>query len=229
MLGKAKIEGLRDPVCIDIATKSFNELKSEMSVNEINWIENILSDKEYEYKHNYVLLNGVIEDVIYKRRSVRKWTDQEVEDDKILEIINSALYAPSSCNTQPLDFIIIKNKDIINKLKNQIFVGRANVCILVLIDMTTHKCSESYFGYLDAGAGIQNMLLTAHYLGLGACWVNTAPHETDTCEIKQMLNIPDKYTLGSIVALGYPSYKPITPARKNYKYRSDYFDNIIEI
>ena len=163
------------------------------------WAETVLFGKSFEHD-----LTG---DIIKDRRSIRKYTDKKVERDKLMQILESGLYAPSSCNRQPIVYKIITGQEA-GKHKAQRFIKGADVVVLVLVDMDVYEKQGEYFSLLDAGAAIQNMLLKAHMLGLGACWVNTAENET----VK--FDIPKKYRIASMVCLGYPAESPYVNRKK---------------
>ena len=188
---------------------------------------------------------------IKSRRSIRKFTDTPVSDDVINEIITSACYAPSACNSQCWKFIVLKDKEMISKLSDAVtkgftcfydgfapdenflssrinhatFFRNAPVVICVFMTrMSYHdKRVEDIFsskGYshhemllamgepdvLTIGAAIQNILLTIHNKGLGACWMNDPI--IANLEICKLLNTPNDARLMSIIPVGYPAYSP---------------------
>ncbi|MCB2359745.1 nitroreductase family protein [Clostridium estertheticum] len=164
---------------------------------------------------------------IKMRRSIRKYSNKQVEDDKIISLLESARLAPSGSNTQPWHFIVVKSELSREKLSkvahNQKWMLTAPVFIVCVADI---RCridedvdillnEESPQGELkqiirDTSISIGYMLLEAEQLGLGSCWVAWFIQE----EIRIILNIPtDKYVVG-IVTLGYANEIPKVRPRK---------------
>ena len=147
-------------------------------------------------------------DLIKSRRSIRKFTSKEVEEEKLKQIIESGIWAPSGLNNQPWRVAIIKDKEIKGKLSTFTRYGKiiedSDVCIVVFLDN-----GSSYNRVKDIqaiGAFLQNILLSAHYLGLGAVWLGEILNNRD--KVERLLNVPKEYELMAVVALGYPAESP---------------------
>lgn len=148
-------------------------------------------------------------DLLRSRRSVRKFTDQPIENGK-LEILKEAiLRAPSSKNSDACEFIFVNEPDIIKKLAlckpygaNALQTAQLAVAVLVKENKTMAWVEDSSIASFIAH-------LTAHSLGLGSCWIQirgreyseTKSSEAYVCET---LRIPEGYRVLSIVAIGYP-------------------------
>jgi nitroreductase len=198
-----------------------------ISADELEWGENILFNKP---RATNIYTRGAddaenILAILKMRRSIRAWTEDEITMESIHSMINAARWAPSSCNRQPWFFYITKNKEKINflcKIRGQSFIKKAPYCILVLIDTQAYSYDDkqtlNYYMLLDSAAATQNLLLMAHALGLGACWVNLAPNnikEEDKKIIKERFGIPSKYELITIIPFGKASHTPYPPGRKD--------------
>ena len=145
-------------------------------------------------------------EAIKGRRSIRKYTQERVSEEQVVQILEAGRWAPSRGNSQAWKFIVVKDANLLKDLGEAIptgkFLAEAAVGIAVVIDPRASKHPE------QEGAGaIQNMLLAAHALGLGACW--TSVHGT-YCEEKtrQLLQIPDEEWLLSVVSIGHPAEAP---------------------
>ena len=151
------------------------------------------------------------QEVIFGRRSVRNFHDKQVEKEKINQLIEAAIYAPSASNKQAWKFIVIEDENIKKSICSMngsvIKVGsdvilRAPIGIVVLYQ---NNVSKNYIQYKDtiqsAAAAIQNMQLMAYNLGLGTCWICKLPLQK---YLKKLLNIPRDYDVIAYVALGYP-------------------------
>ena len=148
-------------------------------------------------------------DTILTRRSVRTYTKDDVPDDVTNKILESAVSAPSAGNQQPWHFIIICDREILDKIPdfhpNAKLLKGVQKAILICADLNLEK----YKGYwmLDCSAAAQNMLLAARALGLGSCWLGVYPREDRIKNLRKMLNIPDNVIPHSIIAIGYTDVK----------------------
>ena len=164
---------------------------------------------------------------IKMRRSIRKYIDKQVENEKIIQLLDSARLAPSGSNTQPWHFIIVKSELSRQKLAevshNQKWMISAPIFIVCVADIRC-RISEDVGISLnedspqeelkqiirDTAISIGHILLEADNLGLGTCWVAWFIQE----EIRPILNIPaDKYVVG-IITLGYANEAPKARPRK---------------
>ena len=145
------------------------------------------------------------------RRSVRKFNDKPVEEDKVREIIDAARLAPSGKNIQPVDYIVVREEETRKKLSEIApygsFIAEAPVCIVVCSKRVEHDVE-------DGSAATENILLAAHGLGLASCWV--AGYKKDYCgEVEELLNIPKDYRLISILPIGYSDQEPTRPDKRD--------------
>lgn len=160
-------------------------------------------------------------DIMYKRRSIRQYTNKRVEEEKIEQILRMAMQAPTAQNQRPWEFLVIRGKQNLDFLAqfatNFSPLTKANVGILVMADrrrMTLPRAWEQ-----DLGCACQNMLLEATNQGLGACWCGiaaTVPEEK-WVQIRRGYALPSDYLLYAAISIGYP----IT-SDENYHF--DHFD-----
>ncbi|MFX1296962.1 MAG: nitroreductase family protein [Promethearchaeota archaeon] len=147
-------------------------------------------------------------EIIKSRRSTRRFKPDLVPNEDITAVLEAARWAPSGENSQPWKFIIIKNKETMEKIvdllpykKFQKFLMNGPVLIIVLGD----KLKSRWF-YLDCSLAVQNLMLEAWTRGLGTCfsaWYPTAP-ESVVIKVKEMLDIPKKWIIITMTPLGYP-------------------------
>lgn len=142
---------------------------------------------------------------IYTRVSVRQYTDRPVEREHLRKIIEAGMRAPSGLNNQPWRFVIVRDGAVKQQLAKQTkydyIIDRAPACIVVFIDRNAmyHEVKD----YQAIGACIQNMLLAAHGLGLGAVWLGEILRNAE--EVRNLLDVPDSVALMAVVALGHPT------------------------
>lgn len=154
-------------------------------------------------------------DLILTRRSIRKFKAIRVERDTIQSVIKAAMYAPSAANRQPWHFIVIDEKSIMVDImafhSNSRMLGTASHAILICGDENLQH--DNNYWKADCGAATQNMLLAAHSLGLGACWIGIFPREYRMNSISALMKLPDHIKPFALVAIGYPDEKKNTPER----------------
>ncbi len=156
--------------------------------------------------------------IILKRRSIRKYTNQEVSEDLIKCLLQAAMSAPSACNQQPWHFIIIQNRNILNEL-SQIHSGfhslmGAPLGILVCGEPKATKLE--FYWEQDCSAATQNILIAATALELGAVWQGINQKESqDSDIIRRILKLPDHIKPFSLISVGYPAEAPETSNRFN--------------
>jgi nitroreductase len=151
---------------------------------------------------------------IYTRRSVRQYTAQPIEREQLTEIITAGTWAPSGMNNQPWRFVIVKGKESRAKLAGFTKYGRiiesAPACVAVFVDRSAMY--NDVKDHQSMGACLQNMLLAAHALGLGAVWLGEILKNAE--DVRKFLELPPEMELMAVVAIGHPSEGRRTSHRK---------------
>ena len=149
---------------------------------------------------------------IFERRSIRKFTEEPVSDEDLLKILKAAMRAPSACNEQPWEFIVIKDRETMKAIqKFQRFsqpLNTAACAVVVCGDTKKLKFAEYDFWIQDCSAATQNMLLEIQHLGLGAVWMGLHPVPAWTEACSQLLELPESVIPLGIVAMGHPDQHP---------------------
>jgi nitroreductase len=126
---------------------------------------------------------------ILTRRSIRKYTDRPVPDDIVNLLLRAAMAAPSSANEQPWQFVVIRDRQMLNLVSTvhtySYMLSKAALAILVCEDPTFEVNTGR--GPLDCSAAAMNILLSAHSLGLGAVWVGICPVEERILKLESCL------------------------------------------
>ncbi len=158
---------------------------------------------------------GSFLDVIIKRRSIRKYTTLSVQDDDIEKILQAAMYAPSARNSQPWHFIVVTDRQILNKIMQlHPYAGmlkEAPLAIVVCADENIEK-TEGYW-VQDCSAATQNIMLAAHTMNLGSVWLGVYPREERIQAIKALFNLPQNIHPLSIIAIGHADEQKEIPLR----------------
>lgn len=174
-------------------------------------------------------MNKVLE-TIKIRRSIRKYHSEQIKDEEIDMILESARYAPSGHNDQPWYFTVIQNKELIDEMSAEskklmaestvdwmVSMGRAEHLHLfynapTVIVISGKKGTVSPFA--DCCAAIQNMLIAAESLDIGSCWIGLVKFFFENPENVAKFNLPEDYEPYYAVCLGYKGSKNnIAPER----------------
>jgi len=148
-------------------------------------------------------------EILRTRRSIRKYTEQPIETEKIEILKEAVLRSPSSKNINPLQFIFIDYKNILQKLKicKPHGAGPLETASLAVVMCADETLNDAWIE--DCSIASILLQLTAQSLGLGSCWVhvrNRMYSEKETSEkyIQEVLNIPTRFRVLSIISVGYP-------------------------
>lgn len=143
---------------------------------------------------------------IFKRRSIRKYTDQNISDEVIEQVLRAAMAAPSAVNEQPWHFVVLKDKSILTEITKFHPYSRMLLeagCAIVVCGDTSLAKTDKWSQ--DCAASTQNILIMATELGLGSVWLGIYPDEVRVEPLKKLLNLPEGVFPFSIVSLGYPA------------------------
>ena len=160
-----------------------------------------------------------VKEVVAQRRSIRRYLDKPVEREMILECLEAARLAPSADNVQPWRFVVIDDPGLKERFAREVFSGvysvskfaaKAPVLILILarLDIIANRIGRQiqnvHFYLIDTGIAGEHLVLQAEELGLGTCWVAWF----NSRKARKVLNIPKKYKIISLLALGYYETRP---------------------
>jgi len=187
--------------------------------------------------NGYGISNAIL-DNIYQRRSVRNYSDRDVPDEIIKEIIKAGTYAPTAVNKQPWRFVVVKNRQLIEE-----YDERARKAFLVAFKDTENPDMVRYVQYLsnpktriffgapvlilifaspdviidhDCALAAENMMLAAHSLGIGSCWIGLASGLGYDTEFLKEAGVPDGHKLIAPLIFGYPAKEKLkAPARNS--------------
>jgi nitroreductase len=152
-------------------------------------------------------------EAIKTRRSIRKFKKDLVPEKLLNQVLDAGRWAPSSRNRQPWKFIVLRSAEVRKRLSELLtygwFLADAPLGIAVVVN------PEESHRYVEDGAiASENMLLAAHGLGLGACWIASYGIPLED-KAKELLGVPEGQRLLSVIALGYPDEKPAPTSRKS--------------
>lgn len=156
---------------------------------------------------------NVVTTVIKSRHSVRKFKPDTVSDIVIKDVLECAAQAPTAMNLQPWLFGVIKNKETLQKIagftEHGKFIAECAVCFAIFGEK-----KETYY-LEDCCAATENIILALQAHGITSCWV-AGEKKAYAEQIRHMLEVPDTYTLVSLIAAGIPAEISITN-KKEFK------------
>jgi nitroreductase len=156
-------------------------------------------------------------DYIFKRRSIRSYTNQPIQKNTLTMLLQAGMAAPSAVNNQSWEFVVVTDTAVLDRLRQRIQFGKYNAQAIIAV------CGSPAVGMNDAGktywiqdcsAALENILIAAAGLGLGSVWVGVYPEEAKVKAVRQVLNIPATVTPLGLVYLGYPAENQ--PPRTQY-------------
>lgn len=154
---------------------------------------------------------------IMTRQSVRQFNDNDVSDGQIRELLEAAMSAPTAYNRQPWQFIVITSREVLRQLASTGHYAAAHnaaAAILVCGDM---EKEDGKFLMQSCSTAIENILIAAHAIGLGAVWTSIYPFEGAMDLFRDTFKLPENIIPITLVPIGYPSDSRI-------KERSSRFD-----
>lgn len=149
----------------------------------------------------------IIFDGILRRRSVRSYIEgKAVEPEKITRLLQAAMAAPSACNIQPWEFIVVTEKETVQAIKDSIARwGSYNAPLIIAVcSYTPYIPWKGDKGAVDCAAAIENMLIAAAAMDLGSVWVGGF----DPAAVRALLGIPAEVEPVGLVYFGYPAEQP---------------------
>jgi len=154
-------------------------------------------------------------EVINKRRSIRAYKKDPVEDSKLSRILNAARIAPTAANRQPYSLVVVKDEDTKLKLKDAysqewFYTAPVIVCACALPDDAWKRNDGKGYVDVDVAIAMDHLILAASAEGLGTCWIAAFKPEV----VREVLNIPDNMEPLVLTPLGYPETIPEPTFRK---------------
>lgn len=149
-----------------------------------------------------------VSEAMRTRRSVRTYDAKPVPDDIIRNVLEAGRIAPSASNYQPWHFIVVKDaakRQILSEGKYAKFLTESPV---VIVGCGDKKTSPKWY-VVDTTIALQQMVIEATAEGLGTCWIGSFDEDS----VREALNIPERFAVVAMLALGYPKQKPgsVTP------------------
>ena len=157
---------------------------------------------------------------LLERRSIRAYTGQKPTHEQLEQIMQAALYAPSGKNLQSWHFIVVEDKAVMDRLEQLLAraLGRPNYNFYgapVIILAANQRNGRNAMA--DCAAALQNIMLAAHDMGLGSCWINQFRDVWEDATVNACLaeiGLPEGYAVQCSAVIGYPAQTPEPHPRK---------------
>jgi nitroreductase len=147
--------------------------------------------------------------LLYGRRSIREYEAKPVGDELVTQLLSAAMAAPSAASKDPWHFVVVRQKAMLDAiaaaLPNGKMLASAALGIVVCGDLGAAHASELSYLLQDCSAAIENLLVAAHALGLGACWLGVHPRQERVEALTKLVALPDRILPISCIAIGWPS------------------------
>jgi nitroreductase len=163
---------------------------------------------------------------IFGRRSIRVFAPGQLEDSTIHKLLEAAMAAPSAVAKDPWRFVVIRDRTVLSRIAAELSNGQmlttAAAGIVVCGDLAAAHDRQLSYLLQDCSAAIENLLLCAHVLGLGACWLGVHPREQRLRTLSETLCLPTSVVPVACVAVGFPGEQK--EARTRFKAEYVHFD-----
>ena len=159
---------------------------------------------------------------LFGRRSIRVYRADPVSDEQIERLLQAAMAAPSAVAKDPWRFVVMRNRHTLTRIAEVLPHGKmlatAPVGIVVCGDLEVAHDRQLSYLLQDCSAAIENLLVAAHILGLGACWLGVHPREDRIRRIGQILFVPRTVVPMAVISLGWPGEEKESGTRYNPRY-----------
>ncbi len=160
--------------------------------------------------------------LLFARRSIRVYSPGEISDEAVTKMLEAAMAAPSAMGKDPWRFIIVRDATSLARMPSILpgggMLSTAAAAIAVCGDLDVAHDRQISYLLQDCSACIENLLLCAHALGIGACWVGVHPSEDSIRGLKQLLGLPGSIIPVAVIALGHRGEELEPRTRYNNSY-----------
>ena len=152
-----------------------------------------------------------LKEVLLKRRSVRRFTDEALSDEQTEELLHAAMSGPSACNRTPWEFFVITKPEKLEELRTASRFTKMNAPLAIVVCGNLSRALPlqlSPFWIQDCSAATENILLRATDLGLGAVWCGIHPQKRAEKRVSEILELKEKLIPLNIIWIGHPAEEP---------------------
>jgi len=147
-------------------------------------------------------------DLIFRRRSIRKYTAEPVSQEQLVRLLQAAMAAPSASNRRPWEFVVVTDPERLRQLRRGLVLGHYNAPAAIVICGDKRRALPAFaqgFWVQDCSAAAQNILLAATGLGLGAVWIGVYPIGPFVQHVSRSVGLPRHVTPLGVIYVGHPA------------------------
>jgi len=156
-------------------------------------------------------------ETIFRRRSIRRYQERPVERDLLVKLLQAAMAAPTACNSQPWEFVVVTEPGIMLELRSRLYAGKYNAPAAIVVcgnEKIANSSAGKMYWVQDCSAAMENIHIAAVGLGLGTVWIGVYPLPSVIKPVQEVLGIPETVIPLGIAYVGYPAEEK--PARTQY-------------
>ncbi len=149
-------------------------------------------------------------DIILSRRSIRQFTAEPVDPETLVLLLKAAMAAPTACNSQPWEFIVVTEKETLDCIRTKLPFARYNNPAAIVVcgnPEIAHNTAAREYWIQDCSAATENILITAAGMGLGAVWIGIHPYASRIKLLREILGMPENVNPLCMVFVGHPAEK----------------------
>jgi len=147
-------------------------------------------------------------DTILSRRSIRRFTPEPVDDETLILLLKAAMSAPTACNSQPWEFIVVTQEEVLDQLRDKLLFARYNAPAAIVIcgnvGIANNSAARDHW-VQDCSAAIENILIAVAGLKLGAVWIGIYPYPSKIKPVAEVMGIPENVIPLGMVYVGHPA------------------------
>ena len=147
-------------------------------------------------------------DLLLSRRSIRQFTAEPVNPETLVLLLKAAMAAPTACNSQPWEFIVVTEPDTLDRIRDKFLFARYNAPAAIVVSgnvSIAHNTAAREHWVQDCSAATENILIAAAGLELGAVWIGVYPYPSKIKPLSEALGIPENVVPLSMVMIGHPA------------------------
>ena len=171
-------------------------------------------------------MNNPTLDAIFKRRSIRKFTDQPVEPEMLEMLLKAGMAAPTAMNCKPWEFVVITESEKLAQFRKRLIFGNRNAPAAIVVcgnpSLSTNPAAR-LFWIQDCSAAAENILIAAVSMGLGTVWVGVHPVADFVRIVREIAGLPKNVTPLGLLYIGHPAEDK--PARSQYEEKRVHWQN----
>jgi len=156
---------------------------------------------------------------IFSRRSIRQYTEREIPESMLIDLLKAAMAAPSARGKDPWHYIVLRSRAAMDQLADALPYGKmlkqAAAAMVACGNLETAHDQQLSYLLQDVSASIENVLLAANALGLGACWLGVHPRKERIDLIAKQFFLPQSIVPVAAIALGWPAQESAPRTRYN--------------